>query len=69
VTLLTRALRLEAREQRAFKFRLDDAMKALREDEKGATYAVLESCRMRAHETETALQHEAEALDRYARID
>ncbi len=55
-------LLIEARRQRAFKFRLDAMLRDLPE---GTTAAVLEDCRLRAHQTEMALALEADALTRY----
>ncbi len=59
---LVRELKAEADEQRAFKYRLDDRIKLL---PAGTTRSVLEDVRIRAHENDTALSHEADALDRY----
>ena len=63
---LSRALTHEARSQRAFKYWLDDRIKELPE---GTTRSVLEDARLRAHETETAFCHEADALERYAGLE
>ena len=66
MTTLIRELISEAREQRAFKFRLDGYIKELPD---GTTRAILEDARLRAHATETALRHEADALDSYAGLE
>jgi len=52
-------LLIEARRQRALKFRLDAIAKDL---PVGTTAEVIEDCRRRAHQNETALALEAHAL-------
>jgi len=63
---LIKELLAEASEQRAFKYRLDDQIKYLPD---GTTKSVLEDVRIRAHENDTALRHEADELDRYAGME
>ena len=63
---IAHTLKQEALAQRVFKYRLDDMLKGL---PAGTTRAVLEDARLRAHETETALAHEADALERWAGLD
>ena len=63
---LIRILTAESLAQRSFKYRVDDLIKEL---PPGTTRSVLEDVRVRAHETDTALAHEADALDRYAGLE
>lgn len=64
--VLAHDLLIEARRQRAFKFRLD-AM--LRELPDGTTAAVLEGARLSAHQMEASLVLEADALHRYVGLE
>jgi len=63
---LIKILTAEALAQRSFKYRLDDLLKEL---PPGTTRSVLEDARLRAHDIDTALAHEADALDRYAGLE